>query len=366
MTRGGAALERLRGWMGAEGVATLFVSDPVSVAYLTGFRTEPHERLLALVVREAEAALIVPGLDEESARAAAAGVEVLAWRDGEDPWEVVRAVVGASSGRLAVEKEHLRLAAWERLDSIAGGGGAPADVTTPIRAMRVRKDSEEIGRLERAAQITDEVTERLLSRLAAGQSELEMASAVALQVAEAGAQLAFDTIVQSGPNSAQPHLPPTGRRVERGELLLLDFGAAWEGYRADITRMAVIGEPDARQREVHAVVLAAHDAAIAAIRPGAAVGAVDAAAREVIRGAGLGDSFIHRTGHGLGLEAHEDPSLDPGSRLALEEGMVVTIEPGVYIPGWGGVRIEDDVVVEAAGPRLLTQADRSLAVVGAA
>ena len=128
--------------------------------------------------------------------------------------------------------------------------------------------------------------------------------------------------------------------------------------------MAVVGEPDARQAEVHSIVLAAHDAAVAAVRAGVAAGDVDEAARAVIREAGLGDRFIHRVGHGLGLEAHEDPSLDPGSETVLEEGMVVTIEPGVYLPGWGGVRIEDDVVVEAAGGRLLTSASRELRVVG--
>jgi Xaa-Pro aminopeptidase len=128
--------------------------------------------------------------------------------------------------------------------------------------------------------------------------------------------------------------------------------------------MAVVGEPDARQVEVHSVVLAAHDAAVAAVRGGVTAGDVDAAARAVIRDAGLGDRFIHRVGHGLGLEAHEDPSLDPGSGTVLEEGMVVTVEPGVYLPGWGGVRIEDDVAVEAGGGRLLTTAGRDLRVVG--
>jgi Xaa-Pro aminopeptidase len=125
-----------------------------------------------------------------------------------------------------------------------------------------------------------------------------------------------------------------------------------------------MGEPDARQREVHALVLAAHDAAVAAVRPGATVGEVDEAARAVIRAGGLAEAFIHRVGHGLGLEAHEDPSLDPGGDGLLEEGMVVTIEPGVYVAGWGGVRIEDDVVVERDGARLLTRADRALRVAG--
>jgi Xaa-Pro aminopeptidase/Xaa-Pro dipeptidase len=145
--------------------------------------------------------------------------------------------------------------------------------------------------------------------------------------------------------------------------VLLDFGAAHQGYCADTTRVAVVGAPTARQREIHSLVLAAHDAAIDAVRAGATTGEVDSAARKVIDDAGLGDRFFHRTGHGLGLEAHEEPSLDPGSKTVLDVGMVFTVEPGIYIPGWGGVRIEDDVVVEADGCRLLTNADRSLRVV---
>jgi Xaa-Pro aminopeptidase/Xaa-Pro dipeptidase len=148
--------------------------------------------------------------------------------------------------------------------------------------------------------------------------------------------------------------------VRSGELLLIDFGAAWGGYKADITRTMAVGRADMRQRAVHETVLRAHDAAVAAVRPGVTAGDVDRAAREVIEAAGLGEFFIHRTGHGLGLEAHEDPSLDPGSATVLESGMVVTVEPGVYVPGWGGVRIEDDVVVEEGGCRLLTGAGRGL------
>jgi Xaa-Pro aminopeptidase len=155
---------------------------------------------------------------------------------------------------------------------------------------------------------------------------------------------------------------PGSRRLAQGDLVLLDFGAAWEGYKADISRMAVVGEPAARQREVHALVLEAHEQAIGRVRAGVTAGEVDAAARDVIAGGGLGDLFIHRVGHGLGLEGHEDPSLDPGSSLILEAGMVITIEPGVYLPGWGGVRIEDDVVVEAQGARVLTAAKHELEV----
>jgi len=183
------------------------------------------------------------------------------------------------------------------------------------------------------------------------------------RIAEAGAQPSFDPLVQSGPNSALPHLGPTARRLEAGDLVVIDIGAAWQGYKADITRMAVIGEPSPKQREVHALVLEAHDRAVAAVRPGIAAAEVDAAARAVIEAAGLGELFIHRTGHGLGLDGHEEPNFTPGEQMVLQAGMVGTIEPGVYEPGWGGVRIEDDIVVEDSGCRLLTALDHGLHVV---
>ena len=342
-----------------------YLSQPISIGYLTGFHSDPHERLMALVVRPADATLIVPGLDEEAARATADGVEVRAWHDGQDPWTVVSEAFApsGSSGPVAVEKAHLSLAAWERLRTVVNGF-EPVDAGEQLRLLRARKAPWEQERLRRAAEITDRVTEEAIAGLAVGRSELEVAMAIDLHIAEAGARRAFGTIVQSGPNSAMPHAQPGDRRLRPGDLVLLDFGAAWEGYRADTTRMAVVGAPDSRQVEVHSVVLAAHDAALAAMRAGTAVREVDEAARAVIREAGLGDRFIHRVGHGLGLEAHEDPSLDPGSDVVLEEGMVVTIEPGVYVPGWGGVRIEDDVIVEAGGGRLLTTAGRELRVVG--
>jgi Xaa-Pro aminopeptidase len=237
------------------------------------------------------------------------------------------------------------------------------DVSPEIRRLRRIKNHDELEKLTRAGSITDAATEKILDQLSPGQTELEVSVLIGAAIGELGGTLSFESLVQSGPNSALPHMHPTSRRLGTGDFVLLDFGAAFEGYRADTTRMAVVGEPTDRHNEIHGLVLAAHDAAIAAVRAGTTTGAVDAAARKVIDAAGMGDRFFHRTGHGLGLEAHEDPSLDPASATVLEAGMVFTIEPGIYIPGWGGVRIEDDVVVEREGCRLLTNADHSLRVI---
>ncbi|HLQ62528.1 MAG TPA: Xaa-Pro peptidase family protein [Candidatus Acidoferrales bacterium] len=356
-------LDRVQAWLDAERVPAAYLTDPVSIGYLTGFLTHPGERLMALVLRSSGGVLVVPALERESAEARVAGLPVMAWQDGSDPFTKVAEALGQVP-LLAVEKSHLSLAAAERLRDRVGAIRL-VDAGPELRRQRAVKSAGELDALGRAAALTDRVWEEAGGRLRGGQGELEAAALVDGLVAGAGGKLSFETIVQSGPNGALPHLRPTSRRLQAGDLVLVDFGASLDGYKGDLTRMAVVGEPTSRQLELHQLVLAAHDAALAAVRPGVTAGAVDAAARQVIQAAGLGDRFIHRIGHGLGLEAHEHPSLDPGSDTVLEAGMVVTIEPGVYLPGWGGIRIEDDVVVEAGGARLLTQAPHPLRVVAA-
>jgi Xaa-Pro dipeptidase len=338
-----------------------YVTRPVSIAYLTGVRADPHERLMALAVRRDGATLIVPALEHENATRSSEHVGIVAWRDGEDAYALVRDAIGGSP-RLGVEKEHLTVEAAEAIKAKAAVGEL-IDIAPEIRRLRRIKGADELEKIARACAITDAVTEEVMLRMRAGQSELAVALEIGAAIAAHDASAAFEMSVQFGINSAVPHHRPSARVLKAGDLVLLDFGAAVDGYLADITRMAVVGEPAARQAEIHQVVLEGHDAAIRAVRAGVTTGEVDAAARDVIAAAGLGDRFFHRVGHGIGLEIHEDPSLDPGSDTVLEPGMVFTIEPGVYIPSWGGVRIEDDVVVETAGCRVLTKADRHLRVV---
>jgi Xaa-Pro aminopeptidase len=356
-----AQLTRLREWMATAGVESVYISNPVNIAYLSGFRGEPGERTMALVVTDAQAVLLVPALEAESAVGQATGVEVVGWQDGQDPHRAVEPLLAGIS-RLAVEKGHLSLGRSELLQSRFGIGHL-LDAGDVLAGFRLLKSEAEVEGLATAALLTDTIVEAALAALRPGLSELEVAAAITALIAGVGAKPSFETIVQSGPNSALPHLRPTRRQLAEGDLVLLDLGAAQDGYHGDITRMAVIGKPDERQLEVHDAVLRAHDEAVAAIRPGVTAGEVDEAARRVLREAGLGENFIHRVGHGLGLECHEAPSLDPGSDLVLEAGMVVTVEPGAYIPGWGGVRIEDDVVVTDNGARLLTSVGHSLRAV---
>src|SRR5215831_16542594 len=209
--------------MRSEAVDAACLTNPISIAYLTGFSTNPHERLMALVLRDANAVLVVPGLEEESATRAARGVSVRAWRDGEDPWVAAASALGDGVSRLAVEKGHLSLSGWDRLQAVTGVLEA-LDVGTEIRRLRARKAPHEVEKLERAARLTDQVTEFVLAELETGRAELDVAAAVERRVAGVGGRPSFATIVQSGPNSAQPHLGPTSRRIAADELVLLDFG----------------------------------------------------------------------------------------------------------------------------------------------
>lgn len=352
------ALSDLRQWMAGRQIGTVYVSNPMSIGYLTGFFANPHERLMALAVRPGDATLIVPALEQEKATKIAHDVSVLGWRDGEDPYELVARAVGRAT-EIAVEKEHITLLVAEAITTRTGASEL-VDAGGQIKRMRLLKRPGEIEKLQRAARITDRVGDSVFEEMRPGDAETQVALMIGATVGELGGTLAFPSLVQSGPNSSMPHLQPSNRKLADGDFVLLDFGAALEGYNADITRMGVVGKPSAKHREIHEVVLRGHDAAIAAVRAGVTTGDVDAAARRVIEAAGYGPQFFHRVGHGLGLEVHEDPSLDPGSTTVLEAGMVFTIEPGVYVSGFGGVRIEDDVVVEEHGCRVLTQSDRAL------
>src|SRR6516162_4681491 len=232
-----------------------------------------------------------------------------------------------------------------------------------IEELRTVKDPSEIELLGTACRITCQAIADVFSLIRPGLTERQLAAALDARMAELGAERpAFDTIVASGPNGAIPHHAPTDRPIRRGDLITMDFGARYAGYHADMTRTVALGEPAGWQREIYELVAAAQRSGLDAARPGADVGDVDAAARDLIRDAGHGDHFQHGLGHGVGLEVHEAPMIGYGRTGKLASRVPVTVEPGVYLPGRGGVRIEDVLVVGADGTGLLTTTTRELLV----
>jgi Xaa-Pro dipeptidase len=341
----------------------LVVAAPPNLAYLCGFHANPHERLIALVVpREGAARLVCPSLEAEAARTAVGDeVALHVWRDDEGPEAALRDALRGAGKRLGIEKRYLSVANAELVAAAAGTSLEACDQV--LARLRAVKSEDEIVAIGRAAAIVDRVVEHIGAVAEPGVSERELSAECAQRLrAEGGDDPAFDPLVLTGPRAAMPHGHPDATQLAPGDLLIVDIGVTVDGYAADITRTFVVGaEPDARQREVFELVHAANRAGIEAVRAGAPARAVDEAARRVIDGAGYGPNFIHRVGHGLGLEVHEPPYLTATNDEPLLAGMVATVEPGIYLEGWGGVRIEDDVVVREHGAEVLTHAAIDLA-----
>ena len=346
-------LDRLRAEAPAAGA--ILVTSLVNVRYLTGFTGSNGVLLLGFD----ETLLGTDGRYTVQAGEQCADLPVVLDR------LTLPAVMGRWDGRapLAIEADHLSVTDLRGLEASAA---APlVETSGVVEGARVHKDSDELDAIERACAISDAALQAVLPRVRVGVSERDIARWLEAEMFAHGAdELSFDTIVAGGPHSAKPHHEPTTRPLESGDLLLIDFGAAVDGYHADETRTFVVGEAADWQREIHSVVARAQEAGRDAAIAGADLRAVDAAARDVITEAGYGDYFDHGLGHGVGLEIHEAPFFSARAKGMLPAGSPVTIEPGIYLPGRGGVRIEDTVVVGEGPSRPLTASQRDLVALG--
>ncbi|SFL10034.1 Xaa-Pro aminopeptidase [Halogranum rubrum] len=347
---------------GAGDALVLFPSQ--NLFYLSGFHETPAERhLLLFVPRHEDPVFLVPELYADQIRDDSWVDDVRTWADEENPRDHLRDVasdLGLSEHHLLVD-DTMWAQFTQDLRTVLPDAtfGLASDVVAPLR---LQKDDAELDALRRAARITDRVVDdvRALGSDAVGTTEAELAADIERRLVDAGGDgTSFEVIVGSGPNGAKPHHYHSDRRIEAGDPVVLDFGTRVDGYPSDQTRTIVFdGEPSETFTEVHDVVRAAQSAAVDAIEPGVTAGAVDAAARDVIEAAGYGGQFIHRTGHGVGLDVHEEPYIVAGSDVELEAGMVFSVEPGVYLPDEFGVRIEDLVVVTDDGCERLNDTDR--------
>ncbi|MGB9885866.1 MAG: M24 family metallopeptidase [Moorellales bacterium] len=348
---------RLLAELEGSGAEALLITRPENCLYLTGFSGE------GTVVVSASGTWLLT--DFRYLEVAQAEVEAAQPVRIEGGWTqtVKRLVTDQGWGRLAFEAEHLT---YGRYCELAEALAPVLLVPTAGLVERLRrvKDEAELERLRHAAWITDKAFSYVLERIRPGITEKELALELEYYLGRNGSEgVSFPTIVAAGPRSARPHAVPREEPVREGDLLLLDFGAVWEGYHADLTRTVAVGRAGAKEREVYAVVREAQEEALAAIRAGRTVAEIDSLAREVIARAGYGEYFGHRLGHGVGLAVHEEPALG-GEETVLEPGMVVTVEPGIYLPGWGGVRIEDLVVVTRDGCEILSRAPKDFLIVG--
>lgn len=359
-------LHSLQSSLAANGLDALVVSAPLNLAYLTGFTGSAG----LLLLTPSQRFLIIDGRYELAVLdqlASGTLADLVPERvDRRYDLTLGAVVVRERIGRIGFEAAHVAVATlgrWER----ASPGVAWQPTERMVERQRAVKDTGEIQIFRRAGRALAGVAGALGSLVTRNQTERAVAAAIDAALERAGFERpAFTTIVASGPHSARPHARPTDRRLVPGDLVLLDFGGVLGGYCVDLTRMATVGPAAPEAMLLYEAVVAAHAAAIGAVRPGAAASAIDQAARQVLEDRGLGPAFLHATGHGLGLEVHEAPRLaraeSDGSDV-IEAGMVFTIEPGAYVEQVGGVRLEDDVLVTADGCEVLTDAPRALLVV---
>ncbi len=359
-------LKRLQQAMQEQQVDCLALNPGPSLTYLSGLHFHLMERpVVAFFIAKGRPGIVLPLL--EHAKLAEIPVKFEVFPYGDDPvtwgsaYSALFDALKLHGKKIAIEPVRMRVLELRFLEA-AGKKALFTDGSTLLSRLRMVKDVEEIGKMREAARIAQNALLETLKGIKIGISEKEIASELVIQLFRAGSdvELPFQPIVSSGPNSANPHAVPSERKLQEGDLLLFDWGAAKDGYFSDITRTFTVGEVDPELVKIGEVVLKANEAGRMGGKAGMCACEVDLATRQVIGAAGYGAFFTHRTGHGLGIEAHETPYIYAENDLVLETGMTFTVEPGIYLPGRGGVRIEDDVVVTKDGLESLTDLPRQV------
>jgi Xaa-Pro aminopeptidase len=346
------------------GLAGVLVGPGPDLTWLTGYTPGTTERLTLLVLApDRSPALVVPRLERPDAAEAVgtASLELVDWADGSDPYAAVASLLDGDS-RYGISDGTWSLHLLGLQHALPGTSYVALSPAVPM--LRAVKDDNELARLAMAGAAADATFEQVVDLTFAGRRETDVAADLARLLREHGHERVDFTVVGSGPNGASPHHGAGGRVIEAGDAVVLDFGGLMHGYGSDTTRTVTVGDPSPEVQKVHDVVREAQQAAFEAVRPGVPCQEIDRVARAVITEAGYGEEFIHRTGHGIGVTTHEPPYMVEGEEQTLRPGMCFSIEPGIYLPGRFGVRIEDIVTVTDDGGRRLNNSDRRVRVVG--
>ncbi|NGP45046.1 aminopeptidase P family protein [Bacillaceae bacterium SIJ1] len=360
-------LERLRHTCQKELFTAAFITEPSSLFYVTGFKTDPHERVVALYVpgmEEAKAILLLPHMEIEQARSDGWEGEVLGYNDTQDPWQLLASHIHlASESTIAIEKHHMTVERLEAIQETFKPKYVEA-IEPHIRQMRLQKSQDEIDIMKEAAHLADVGISLGKGALQEGITEAEVKQIIEQGLAQRGVrEMSFTTTVLFGEHSAQPHGVSGERTLRAGDIVLFDLGVVHKGYTSDITRSFFFRKASEQQRAMYDAVLEANEEAIAAISVGKPMLTAEKAARASLYERGFNDYFTHRIGHGLGIDVHEYPSLHAENELPFTAGMTFTIEPGVYIPEIGGIRIEDEVYLTEDGVELLTKSAKNLEII---
>jgi len=361
----GTRLGQCQKLMSEKGIDIVFLAPGPNMYYLGGFLEEPGERLLALIVPQSgDPQFIVPELYQEQVRSFSWVESLISWKDGEDQVALLSNTMRRILKRQPTIAVDTRM--WSRFLVMLLAAAPDAryeDAGSVMYELRIRKSSQEIELMAKAAEIADAAFTQTIEECRAGMTEHEVAAKIIYEMRKLGADgVAFEPVVGSGPNSALPHYRSGDRKLQRGDFVVLDYGCLYRGYNSDITRTVAMETCDAEREKVYSVVRSAQEEAYQRTFTGIEAQNVDKVARDLIENAGYGRFFIHRTGHGIGLEIHEEPYIVAGNSLKLAEGMTFSIEPGIYIPGQYGVRIEDIVVMETEKARRLNKCSRDLRI----
>ncbi len=359
-------LAKLKNLFRTTGLDGLVLNPGPSLVYMTGLHFHLSERpVVVFFMPDTSLLIVLPELEQEKLKRLPFEIEAFPY--GEDPMQwgdsfrKAAQSANCANKRIGVEPRQLRFLEFQLL-SQAEPQAKFFSSEDSVARLRMYKDPSELSAMRTAAGIAQRALEATLPQIKIGITERELAAELTLQLFRAGCdpEVPFSPIVSSGLNGANPHATPSGRQLAAGDLLVIDWGASHEGYFSDITRTFAIGKIDPEYEKISRIVLEANQAGREAARPGIAAQLVDQAARAVIDSAGYGQYFTHRTGHGLGMESHEEPYIRAGNSMMLEPGMTFTVEPGIYLPGKNGVRIEDDVVITATGMECLTSLPRDV------
>ncbi len=341
-----------------------------TLTYLSGLHFHMSERpVVLLYAKDQDPALVLPELELQKVASLPYKLQVFAYPENPSEWEKAfrKAVqaLGLDGKRIGVEPRQLRLLEFQYVKNGAPEADFP-DASNVLSDLRLKKDKVEVDAMRHAVKIAQDALEATIPFIKVGMTEKEVASELVIQLFKHGSEpeMPFFPIVSGGPNAANPHASPSDRKLQIGDLLVIDWGAAHGGYISDLTRTFAVGQVDAEYEKIHKIVQEANAAGRAAGKPGATCADVDKATRDVIEKAGYGVYFTHRTGHGIGMEGHEEPYMRGDNMQLLEPGMAYTVEPGIYLPGRNGVRIEDNVVVTETGAECLSDMPREIRVVG--
>lgn len=360
-------LENLLKQMKTNDMDGLLVTSPANVYYLSNYNSDPHERLLAIFVSvQGDPVLILPAMEEEDAKNAGWKFPTIAYYDHEDPWEMFRSFLQKNQINIAsigLESNQITLERYQKVKDIFPQAGI-INAEEILAGLRLIKNKKEYTLLKQAAALADLGVKTGVEAIQEGVSEFDLIAKIEYTLKKEGIQgMSFSTMALTGEKTASPHGTPGAEKIEKGDLVLFDLGVIYEGYCSDITRTVAYKFVTDEQRNIYETVKAAQQQAIDTSQLGTAVGEIDKSARAHIEGAGYGEYFKHRIGHGLGIETHEYPSMHGNNTLQLQPGMCYTIEPGIYVPKQGGVRIEDMIFMTDKGAETLTEYPKELLIV---